>query len=182
LWWVVREWVGGGDSGLVLYGSLVRFSEINDKARELGVSKVLVDAGDGDAQWDIYMACLKYHFIPIQGVENLPEPMRDVTLDPKTGKHGKQLRGGKKKQLVTVLRFRTSPFKHKLLARILGKPGPRWLVYEGIERGYCEQVTSEECVDGAWSMKDGINRNHLWDCEVYQMLAAVRFGYAEGVE
>ena len=31
-------------------------------------------------------------------------------------------------------------------------------------------------------MEEGITRNHLWDCEVYQLLAAIRFGFAEGVE
>lgn len=183
-WWVVREWVKGGDSGLVAYGTCVRYSEVDELARQHGAAKVFVDAGDGDEQWDIYQACLKYRFIPTQGVENLDQPFRDVTINPKTGKHTARLRGGSSKGLITVLRFRTSPFKHKLLARVTGKPGPRWLVYEGIERGYCEQVSSERWNEQAqaWELCEGITRNHLWDCEVYQVLAAVRFGFAEGVE
>ena len=182
LWWVVREWVKGGDSGLICYGTCVRYSEIDQQARLLGCNKVFIDAGDGDRQWDIYQACLKFRFIPIQGVENQENAMRDVTINPKTGKKATKLRGGSTKGLVTVLRFRTSPFKHKLLKRINGEAGPRWFVYDGIERGYCEQVTSEEWTEEGWRLKEGITRNHLWDCEVYQMLAAVRFGYAEAVD
>jgi len=183
-WWSVREWVTGGDSGLVAYGACVRYSEVDELARKHGVAKVFVDAGDGDEQWDIYQACLQFRFIPTQGVENLDEPFRDVTIDPKTGKHTARLRGSSRKGLITVLRFRTSPFKHKLLQRVTGKPGPRWWVYSGIERGYCEQLSSEQWNEQVqqWETREGITRNHLWDCEVYQMLAAVRFGFAEGVE
>ena len=183
-WWVVREWVKGGDSGLVAYGTCVRYSEVDELARKYGAAKVFVDAGDGDEQFDIYMACLQFRFIPTQGVENLEEPFRDVTVNPKTGKHTQRLRGGSRKGLITVLRFRTSPFKHKLLQRVSGKPGARWLVYEGIERGYCEQLSSEQWNEQSqqWELCEGITRNHLWDCEVYQVLAAVRFGFAEGVE
>ena len=127
---------------------------------------------------------MKFRFIPIQGVGNLDgNVFRDVTINPKTGKKTSKLRGGKRKGLGTVLRFRTSPFKHKLLKRVNGEAGPRWFVYDGIERGYCEQVTSEEwTAEDGWGLKEGITRNHLWDCEVYQLLAAVRFGFAEGVE
>jgi hypothetical protein len=48
----------------------------------------------------------------------------------------------------------------------------KWHVYRGIEEQYCKQVASEERVDGKWQTKRGHPNNHLWDCEVLQVLAA----------
>jgi hypothetical protein len=51
-------------------------------------------------------------------------------------------------------------------------PGFQWSVYQGIEREYVNQMTSEEKTDGLWKLKRGRTNNHLWDDEVLQLLAA----------
>ncbi len=43
-----------------------------------------------------------------------------------------------------------------------------------IDANYLQQVTSEECIDGAWVARR--KDNHLWDCEVMNLVAAMILG------
>jgi hypothetical protein len=69
--------------------------------------------------------------------------------------------------------FRPDVFKTKLLDRIKGLVKSEWLVYQDIDFEYQFQVTSEECRDNVWKIKRGHGKeNHLFDCEVLQLMAA----------
>jgi hypothetical protein len=56
-----------------------------------------------------------------------------------------------------------------------------WRIPQDISSQYVEQMTSEQCVDGKWQR---VKRdNHLWDCEVMQVLCSRVYGlWVEGAE
>ena len=60
---------------------------------------------------------------------------------------------------------------------INGTSTQRWHVYKGIERDYVRQVMSEQLTPKGWVVRKGYSDNHLWDCEVLQVLAATISGF-----
>jgi hypothetical protein len=52
-----------------------------------------------------------------------------------------------------------------------------WAIPRDTGAEYQQQVTSEQQVGGKWRLRRGQRDNHLWDCEVLQLLGATIFGY-----
>lgn len=165
-WWVAREWVDGGDSGLVDWGYGVILEDLREKEQSLGASQVYVDNNYKDRKMEVYEACLEWEWIPTIGSEQLALPYKQGVVDPFEGKYGAG------ESSILQVTFHTDIFKSLLLGLIRNESEKAWVVYRGIEGRYCKQVASEERVDGKWATKRGHPDNHLWDCEVLQILAA----------
>jgi hypothetical protein len=169
-WQVAREWIEGGDSGLIGFGSAVTFDEIDILVAETGAHQVYIDAGYERRRQEVFEYCYHRGGIPTIGNEKIKMDFKLNELDPFEGKSGAG------KYSIGQLTFRTDIFKTRLLDLINSqggrKPDKRWLTYDLVEREYSQQVTSEEKIEGAWEIVKGHPRNHLWDCEVIQLLAA----------
>lgn len=172
--WVAREWVKGGDSGLMDCGICIEWHELDRLATQYGAAHVLVDSAYGERTQEVYEASYKYRFIPTQGKENIASLLFTETyINPFEG-----TRRQKEKNVITLLLYKTDPFKTQLLERVKGESKFGWYVYQSIELEYVNQVTAEHKVNGIWKIKPGHHqRNHYWDCEVLQVLGATRFGF-----
>lgn len=171
---LTREWVANGDSGLIDWGEWHTWRQLNQIANERKANRVLVDSGYAERQQETYQACKEYRFIPTAGNENISNLLFvENRINPFEGtrRHNKNM--PRSARIVLIL-FRTFPLKGQLAARIEGGTQYAWHVYHDIEREYVEQMTAEEYIDGKWIAHGA---NHLWDCEVLQLLGATRFGF-----
>ena len=139
------------------------------KTEGVGAARCLVDAGYGERTQEVYEACWKFGYVPTMGKDNITEMLfRDTRINPFEG-----TRRQKDQASIVLLLFKTDIFKTQLMSRVLGEAKQSWWVYDGIELEYAQQVTSEQRIMGEWREK---GQNHLWDCEVLQLLGATRFG------
>ena len=167
LWAVCRDWVEGGDSGLVDWRYIPDFPQLNDMAEELGVYKEYIDVNYRLRQMEVYDYCYQYPgAYPTVGSEKLALPWKMRMIDPFEGKVG-----GGVNSLEEFI-FSTDIMKTMTLDMINGESQKTWAVYHGIEQQYVSMTVSEEKVNGVWTIIQG-RQNHLWDCEVLQMLAAI---------
>jgi hypothetical protein len=166
LWWVIREWIDGGDSALVDYGYAVAWQDIEEIAHMHQAVRVLVDVGYAKRAMEVYEYCYQFNAWPTHGVNDKALPYRKQLIDPFEGKRGQ---GGDN---IVQYNFNTDTFKILLMDLIRGEAPHNWYVYKHVERDYVRQVASEHRVDGEWRTKPGHADNHLWDCEVLQLLGA----------
>lgn len=170
--YLLREWVKGGDSGLMEWGSITTWEEYEAKSREFRASRVLLDYGYAERRQEVLEASWHYKFIPTRGFDyRLSQPFQQATLNPFEGKTS-QSQGRR----IAVLHFDTDVFKTQLISRITGESRKAWRVYAEPELQYAQEVTSEFKMNDGWHVKQGM-RNEAWDMEVLQILAATRFGY-----
>lgn len=180
LYWVAREWRQRvGDSlgprwdrtRLLEWGQVTTFDEIAAIADKVRAYHVLVDSGYGERTMEVYEACWSKNFRPTKGTDRkMLTPWARSDINPFEGD-----RSGRQRQqaILPLIQVQTDHYKQRLLALIRGEtPGITWEVYQGIDREYVAQVASEERVDGKWRLKRGVRDNHLWDCEVLQVVAS----------
>ena len=168
VWWLARSWMPGGDSGLVDWGSAASWEEIDEIATRVKADKILCDNSYAARQQEVYEESYQRRMIPCMGRSQAQFPFRLRQIDPFDGKTG----GGRFTDRVGEYTWNPDIFKELLLDMIMGQSERKWWVYKGVEREYVRQVLSEECVDGVWQVRRGRTQNHLWDCEVLQLLAA----------
>jgi phage terminase large subunit GpA-like protein len=167
---LIREWCMGGASCLVDWGTAGTWDEIDSLATKHR-AEVLVDSGYGERTMEVYDECIRRKFIPAKGDERAtaPElPWRKSEINPYEGT--RRARDGDHMGLVL---WHTDTFKLMLLARMRGEV-PGWFVYRRVERDYKLQTTAEERTPKGWVKRR--RANHLWDCEVLQMVAATAYG------
>lgn len=175
LWWVAREWVKSGDSGLINYGTTIGWDQLDERARKEKATWVGVDAGYGERTQEVYEACWKYKFIPHMGRDNITDFLfQEKIINPFEGK-----RKQAKRYSIGIIYFRTDPFKLQLLRRLRGESDQAWYVHHAVDHEYRIQLGSEQRGEnGKWDFRPGHpRRNHLWDCEVGQLVLATRFGF-----
>lgn len=184
-WWLAREWIEGGDSGLVDFGYAVSWAQMAAIADDLRVFDWFCDYGYEKRQMEVFEAAIEHRMTPVKGNDRVGLPYKRSDLDPREGKSG-----GQSDTLIKTYSWRTVIFKPLTLDLIRGQSDRRWVIPSGIEwadrsepdrtvigfREYSRQVASEECVDGEWRLKRGHPDNHFWDCEVMQLLAATIHG------
>jgi hypothetical protein len=171
LYWLLREWVLGGDSGLHSWGMAQTVEEIGELADKHCKENPLIDANYEGRRLEVLSACYSLQMVPIFGSGHSMLPIVRSLIDPFEGVSGQ----GQNK----IMRLTISPdvFKHLLFDMTQGASPNRWHIYEDIEREYLKQIQSEELKDGRWCERRGYPNNHLWDCEVYQIVAATIYGY-----
>lgn len=167
LWAGAREWIEGGDSGLLIYDYVVTWADLEKMAKAVDASAVWIDCGYALRRDEVFRYCLEYEGVPTFGSDKLKDltwTMQD--RDPFEGKRGQG------KYNVKTVTFDTDFFKSKTQDLIMGRAEQAWYIYKGIDRTYTRQVASEEKVEGEWRQRRGHAQNHLWDVEVIQTLAA----------
>lgn len=170
LWYVIREWRTGGDSGLVVFDKVSRWETIEQDAEKHKIGPIFVDNSYPDRQLEVFHASARIKMFPIYGRQLQGVPFLESSKDPETGgKHSPET------QILTYT-FNPDVFKPIYFDLLTGEGRLKWYVYKNIEREYARQVVAEECVDGVWQPRKGYKQNHLFDCEVYQILAAAICG------
>ena len=116
--------------------------------------------------------CASEGALALMGEENMKKDiyLRD-DMDPSEGRKSRMRLGSR----FSMLTWNTDIFRSKLLSAIDGDGPFPWHVYRMIERQYVRQVLSTHKVDGEWIRKKGHPDDHLFDCEVMQLVLA-RFG------
>jgi len=172
-WAVAREWIEGGDSGLLGYHHGMLIEDLRAFDTEHKASQVYVDNNYRRRSMEVYEACSRWQWMPTIGSDKLAIPFKRRTVDPFEGKQGQ----GNPETQMHEITFDTDVFKSLLTDLICGRAVQQWYVYEGIVREYVQQVISEEKIDGIWQKRRGHPDNHLFDCEVLQLLCATVEGF-----
>jgi hypothetical protein len=166
--YVVREWIKGGDSGLVEWGQAQSWEALERVANQYKAYRVGVDYGYELRRMEVFEYAARCRAWPMMGRDNLELPVVKRQINPFEGRkatldHRKNL---------TVWHFNTDVFGLLLLALMGGVRPQRWLLYKFIEEVYVGQAASMERVAGRWQKRRGHGQNHLWDCEMMQVVMA----------
>lgn len=173
IYWLAREWISGGESGLLAWGTAQDWAQVAALLERYQPYAALIDIGYAERRLEVLEHAAALDLIPTRGESRpmlVPYQKRELNIYEGTPRQREGIR-------LYSLVFSPDYFKDLLADRVNGT-GPGWHVYTGIEVDYQRQMTSEEKVAGRWQCKRGRSANHLWDCEVLQMLAAVVSGYA----
>ena len=178
--YVARQFVAGGDSGMVDEGRLTGWQEVAALADSLGEKGgevwVLVDSGYGERTQEVYEACLTHRFIPTKGSATPMRAMQWTQSTINVFEGSKRQAEGASVQLVT---FDGTAFKLQLMDRIQGRSSFRWFTFSGIDDQYVREVTAEEYLPetGRFELRRGRKDNHAFDCEVLCLLGATIAGF-----
>lgn len=174
-WFVFREWIEGGDSGLIDYGYAIPFDDIEKKTVEYKAARVGIDSPY--RQIEVYEYALRFAAWPMMGRDNLSLPWLERFVNPREGRRGAKMEEGEEDTRLRTFEFNTDIFGTILLNMIRGESRQAWCLYKNVENDYARQAVSMEKVDGVWSKKRGHPQNHLWDCEVMQVVMASVYGF-----
>lgn len=167
----VREWFDGGDSALVEWQELTAWKDVAALKAKHNVARVFIDLGYSERRNEVLEQCLFGEIrgaVPLFGRDTLKEPYRVDNRDPFEG----TAKQGRTK--IPIITFNPDQIKHLLSRLTAGEDPHQWLLPSDIDRDYIMQATSEECIDGAWVARR--RDNHLWDCEVIQLVGAMVLG------
>lgn len=178
LYWTIRAWGPYLTSQNIAHGQVLNFKEVErimnlefkkDNGEVLLVQLAGVDSGDQTD--DVYEFCARNSewAVPIKGVAGGHSHFRISRVNKNSSSaFGMQLilvDGGKYKDMIA-----------SRLAKPMGEGS--WMVYQGCDMEYAEQVTAEHKirVKGSnqliWAPKTSHADNHYLDCEVYAMAVA----------
>ena len=175
LWYVARDWTNHGastDTGLREWGKVANFDDLYTLCEKLQPNVVGIDAHYQGRYGETVDFCASEGALALMGEENMKKDiyLRD-DMDPSEGRKSRMRLGSR----FSMLTWNTDIFRSKLLSAIDGDGPFPWHVYRMIERQYVRQVLSTHKVDGEWIRKKGHPDDHLFDCEVMQLVLA-RFG------
>jgi phage terminase large subunit GpA-like protein len=182
VYWVIRAWGNYLTSQNIAHGQAYSFTEVErimnlPYNREGGgdpmvVGLALIDSGDNtDAVYD-FCADNSDWALPSKGSSH---PMDTHFKISKVNRTDSKAYG---MQLAII---DTGKYKDMIAGRMRRKNGTgAWMVYQGCDLEYAEQVTSEHKVNEksgnrvvqVWRQKTSHADNHYLDCEVYAMCAA----------
>ena len=170
---VFRQFIRGGDSGLVWSGDCANFEALDMLAEKFGAQFIVVDQRYRTREIQEW-AFAHAGYIPSMGVSRRARVLFTTqVLDLDEGR-----RSGAGRKIETI------DFDPDMLKDILaglvqrGEGARRWMVPRGYSANaaYTAQMTAERSVNGRWI--NPLNRpNHFWDAENLALLAAIRFGY-----
>lgn len=186
VYWVIRAWGENWTSQLISRGqekNLNRADEImnlyyeKENGEKLVPSLVLVDSGDQtDTVYD-FCADTTDYTLPCKGASR---PMQTDYRLSVINKMGSKAKG------INLVLIDTAKYKDRIASRMKRENGPgAWMVFNGIDEDYAEQVTAEHKVTirqengipkQIWTKKDEHGDNHYLDAEVYAMAAADMLG------
>lgn len=181
VYYTIRAWGEYLTSQCIAYGELEKLDDIaavmnleyhKESGESLLVNLVAVDSGDQTD--DVYDFCFENQdwAIPVKGASHPMVSRFKIATINKTDSKAYGTR------LVTV---DTNGYKDTIAARLNKEPGRGcWMVHADTERGYAEQITSEQKVNekragktvSVWRTKTEHADNHYLDCEVYAFCAA----------
>lgn len=181
LYWTIRAWGSYITSQNIAHGQALSFQDIEqimntpyftEDGDQLIVALCLIDSGyDADSTYD-FCALNSEWALPVKGSNN---PMLSHFKLSKINKQGSQAYG------MNLVLVDGDKYKDMIAGR-MKKPNGRgsWMVFEGCDREYAEQVTAEHKVNvksgnrtvQRWVPKRSHIDNHYLDAEVYALAAA----------
>lgn len=182
LYWTVRAWGNYITSQNIAHGQAASWAEIErimnlayekgDGGDRLVVALCLIDSGyDADSTYD-FCANNSDWALPTKGSSN---PMMSHFKLSKINKPDSKAYG------MNLVLVDGDKYKDMIASRMKKQNGRgAWMVYEGCDMEYAEQVTAEHKVNEKvgtrvvqrWRQKHTHADNHYLDCEVYAMAAA----------
>ena len=182
LYWTIRAFGDYITSQNVAHGQAFSFREIEnvmnlaykrEGGSDMVVQLALIDSGDNtDAVYD-FTASNSEWALPSKGASH---PMTTHYKVSTVNKPGSRAMG---QQLIMI---DTGKYKDMIAGRMKKKNGTgSWMVYQGCDLDYAEQVTAEHKVNEktaggrvvqVWRQKTSHADNHYLDCEVYALCAA----------
>lgn len=181
LYWSIRAWGPYITSQNIAHGQALSFQEIErimnlpylkENGDQLVVSLCLIDSGyDADSTYDFCASNLDWA-MPVKGSSN---PMLSHFKISKINRPESRAHG------MTLVLTDGDKYKDMIAARMKKENGKgSWMVYDGCDMDYAEQVTAEHKVNmksgsrviQRWVQKQTHNDNHYLDAEVYAMAAA----------
>lgn len=181
LYWSIRAWGDYMTSQNIAHGQATSMAEVEKimntefslpgSGEKLVVGLALVDSGD---QTDaVYEFCLinSEWALPCKGTQTMQSNYRLSTIN----KAGSRAFG------MTLVLVDGGKYKDMIAARMRKANGKgSWMVYQGCDQNYAEQVTAEHKVTERaggkevqrWVLKSSHADNHYLDCEVYAAAAA----------
>ena len=171
LYCLVREWFDGGDSALVEWQELTEWKDVAMLAAKHNCDRAFIDASYAERRNEVLEQCIYGNLkggVPMFGRDSLKEAYKVDKRDPfeGTAKQGRSR--------IPMVTFNPDQIKHIVQRLTTGDDPHQWLLPNNIDGDYINQITSEECIDGAWIAKR--RDNHLWDCEVMNLVAAMVLG------
>jgi hypothetical protein len=167
-----EEYVDGGDHATLDWRHVVTWEEAEQFANQVRAAQIWADYGYAKRQLEVLRAChqLGEGWIPAKGADKISMPYKQTFLDPFEGTT-------RQKDETSVLTFswHTDIFKMMKLDLLKGESDRKWHIYNHPEAMLANQLASEERIEGVWVVKSG-HENHLWDCSVLCLLAAVVSG------
>lgn len=181
LYWSIRAWGPYITSQNITHGQALSFQEVErimnlpyqkEDGEQLVVALCLIDSGyDADSTYD-FCANNSDWALPVKGSSN---PMLSHFKVSKINKPDSRAHG------MNLVIVDGDKYKDMIAARMKKENGRgSWMVYDGCDREYAEQVTAEHKVSAKsgkrtiqkWVQKQTHNDNHYLDAEVYAMGAA----------
>jgi len=167
-----EEYVEGGDHATLDWRHVITWEEAEQFANQVRASQILIDYGYAKRQLEVLRAChqLGTGWVPCKGADKINLPYKQTYLDPFEGTTRQ-----KEETSVLTYSWHTDIFKMMKLELIKGQSDRKWSIYNHPEAMLANQLASEERIDGVWVVKSG-HENHLWDCSILCLLAAVISG------
>nr|WP_325300195.1 phage terminase large subunit family protein [uncultured Dysosmobacter sp.] len=181
LYWTIRAWGNFITSQNIAHGQALSFQDIEqvmnlqyqrEDGEQFVVSLCLIDSGyDADSTYD-FCASNSDWAMPVKGASN---PMMSHFKLSKINKPDSRAYG------MNLVLVDGDKYKDMIAARMKKENGRgAWMVYDGCDREYAEQVTAEHKVNEKsgsrtvqrWRQKKSHADNHYLDAEVYAMGAA----------
>lgn len=185
VYWTIRAWGNYLTSQCIAHGQALSFAEVERAMNllyskrdgsQLAVQLALIDSGDNtDAVYD-FCASNSDWALPSKGASH---PMTTHFRLSAVNRTDSRAYGMK------LVLIDTGKYKDMIAGRMRKKNGSgSWMVYQGCDMEYAEQVTSEHKVNvrsgnrvrQEWRLKSSHADNHYLDCEVYAMCAADMLG------
>lgn len=185
LYWTIRAWGDHFTSQNIAHGQVFSLNEIEnimnleftkENGEKMLVNLAFIDSGySTDAVYD-FCANNSEWALPVKGASN---PMQSHYKISKVNKENSRAYG------MNLVIVDGGKYKDMIAARMKRKNGiGSWMVYQGCDEEYAEQVTSEHKVrvkNGKnetmeWVKKTTHADNHFLDTEVYAMAAADTLG------
>ena len=177
-WWAVREWIDGGDSALVEAGQSHGLADVREIAVKHKPIGILIDNSYADRAREVIEAAsigILRGAVLSYGRDNLKDkagqPREYEVFLNRDPYEGTTNQGRFKCNSVTFIPDR---LKNQLFALTGALDWHKWRLPRNLPGWYAAQMTAEHSIDGHWSKirKD----NHIWDCEVIQLLASKLYG------
>ena len=172
LWWVARAWATNGEgtvSAVEEWGKCANFDDLIKIIEQVQPSTFGIDCGYSERYGEVADFCSLYGGFALKGEDNMKGDiyLRD-DMDPREGRKAR----GYDAQKFAMMSWNTDTFRSKLVAAMSGETPWGWYVPRMADRNYVRQVTSTHKVDGQWVRKKGHPDDHLFDCEVMQLVLA----------
>ena len=171
---VFRQFVDGGDSGLIWSGTVADFAALEAEAERHGAVYVMIDSRYRTHEVNEW-AVSHRGYIPCQGVVRRGRSMFSTTsIDVDEGR-----RGSGRGRVIELITHDPDLVKDVLSDQMQKHAGHKlWMVPKGYAENvtYCSQMTAEKCISGHWVQVPAGKPNHLFDAEALALLGAIRFG------